>query len=94
MSGESPQVHTIPAGIAFADSLAAGLMVQAGDDPLALAAMTILLPTRRAARAVTDAFLRVSGGKALLLPRLLALAPASFPLRPIRPCALPKRWLI
>jgi ATP-dependent helicase/nuclease subunit B len=70
----TPQVFSIPAGIAFADSLAAGLMVQAGDDPLALAAMTILLPTRRAARAVTDAFLRVSGGKALLLPRLLALA--------------------
>jgi ATP-dependent helicase/nuclease subunit B len=68
-----PKVYTIPAGIAFADALAAGVMAQAGD-PLTLAATTILLPTRRAVRAMTDAFLRVNDGKALLLPRLLALA--------------------
>jgi ATP-dependent helicase/nuclease subunit B len=74
MTGGSPRVHTIPAGIAFADALAQGLLKRAGDDPLALAATTILLPTRRAVRALTDAFLRVTGGRALLLPRLLALA--------------------
>lgn len=72
MSG-TPRVYTIPAGVAFADALAAGIMTRAGD-PLALAAITILLPTRRAVRAMTDAFLRVNEGKALLLPRLLALA--------------------
>ena len=72
--GGSPRVYTIPAGIAFADALAEGLMRRAGDDPLALAAITILLPTRRAVRALTDAFLRVTEGRALLLPRLLALA--------------------
>src|SRR6185312_7572183 len=32
---------------------------------------TILLPTRRAVRALTEAFLRGSGGRALLLPRLV-----------------------
>ncbi len=69
----APNVFTIPAGVAFADALAAGIMTRAGD-PLALAAITILLPTRRAVRAMTDAFLRVNDGKALLLPRLLALA--------------------
>ncbi len=74
MTGAVPRVATIPPGIAFADALAQGLHDQAGGDPLALAATTILLPTRRAARAVTDAFLRVSDGNALLLPRLLALA--------------------
>ena len=64
---ERPRVFTIPAGIAFADSLARGLRARAGDDPLALAAMTVVLPTRRAVRALTDAFLRVTEGKALLL---------------------------
>src|ERR1700761_2757539 len=74
MTGGSPRVFTIPAGVAFAGALARGLLKRAGDDPLALAATTILLPTRRAIRALSDAFLRVTGGKALLLPRLLALA--------------------
>ncbi len=74
MGGDSPRVYSIPAGIAFADALAEGLLGQAGDDPMALAAITILLPTRRAVRALTDSFLRVTKGRALLLPRLLALA--------------------
>ena len=69
-----PLVYTIEAGIAFVDSLATGLLQIAAGDPLALAGMTVLLPTRRAARALTDAFLRVRDGQALLLPRLLALA--------------------
>src|SRR5205085_1891448 len=44
-------------------------------DPLRLARMTVLLPTRRATRALREAFLRLSGeeggtGAPLLLPRL------------------------
>ena len=74
MAADRPRVYAIPAGVAFADALARGLTQSAGADPLALAAMTVLLPTRRAVRALTDAFLRVTEGKALLLPRLLALA--------------------
>jgi len=74
MTTGSPSVFTVSAGAAFADVLAKGLLVRAGDDPLALASMTILLPSRRAVRAMTDAFLRVAEGQALLLPRLLALA--------------------
>ncbi|EME68130.1 hypothetical protein H261_20043 [Paramagnetospirillum caucaseum] len=66
-------VFTIPPGAAFVDTLAAHLLAEAGGDPLALADMEILLPTRRACRAMSDAFLRLSGGRPLLLPRLRPL---------------------
>lgn len=67
---KSPCLYTIPPGAAFADSLARGILDRAGDDPLALARFQILLPTRRACRSLRDAFLKISGGKPLLLPRL------------------------
>ena len=63
-------VFSIPSGASFVDSLAAGVLADAGDDPLRLADTTILLPTRRACRALRDAFLRQSDGLALLLPRM------------------------
>ncbi|WP_375421342.1 double-strand break repair protein AddB [uncultured Sphingomonas sp.] len=66
------RLFTIPAHRGFADALVAGLMRRAGSDPLALARGLVLLPNNRAVRAVTDAFVRASGG-GLLLPRLVAL---------------------
>src|SRR5579883_98990 len=72
--GQPGRGFNIPAGVAFADALARGLLSMAAGDPLALARMTLLLPTRRAARAVSEAFLRVAEGDALLLPRMFALA--------------------
>ena len=66
-------VFTIPPGLSFVDTLAASLLEDAGGDPLALAEMEVLLPTRRACRALSDAFLRLSGGRPLLLPRLKPL---------------------
>ncbi|GAB4395015.1 MAG: double-strand break repair protein AddB [Kiloniellaceae bacterium] len=69
----APAVFTIPAGQSFVDALAAGLLRRHADSPDRLAAATVLLPTRRACRSLQAAFLRVSGGKALLLPRLLPL---------------------
>ena len=66
-------VFTIPPGAAFVDALAAGVLAECGDDPVALAHYTILLPTRRAGRALRDGFLRVTGGRPLLLPRMRAL---------------------
>ncbi|OAN55235.1 double-strand break repair protein AddB [Paramagnetospirillum marisnigri] len=66
-------VFTIPPGLPFVDTLAAWLLAEAGDDPLALAGMEVLLPTRRACRALSDAFLRLSGGRPLLLPTLRPL---------------------
>jgi ATP-dependent helicase/nuclease subunit B len=66
-------VFTIAAGIGFVDALAARLLAETSGDPLALSGYRILLPTRRACRALQEAFLRMSPGGALLLPRLQPL---------------------
>lgn len=68
-----PTVSYIPAGRPFVDRLAAGLLARHGDEPLALARVTVLLPTRRAVRSLREAFLRVGEGRALILPRLTPL---------------------
>ena len=68
-----PAVFTIPAEAAFVDVLARGILDDTAGDPLALAAITVLLPTRRACRSLREAFLRLSDGKPLLLPRLMPL---------------------
>ncbi len=68
-----PNVYTIRPGLPFVDALAAGIEETIGDEPSILAAVTILLPTRRACRSLTDAFLRRSAGRPLLLPRMLPL---------------------
>lgn len=67
----TPLVYTIAAGGGVADALARGLLARAAGDPLALGAMTVLLPGRRAGTTLRDAFLRAAEGKPLLLPRLL-----------------------
>ena len=76
------RVATIPAGVPFVDALAAGILALVGQgevatggghDPLALARVTVLLPTRRAIRSLREAFLRQSKGLPLLLPRLMPL---------------------
>ncbi len=64
------KVFTIPAGVSFVDALADGLLADAGSDPMALAGATVLLPTRRACRALEQAFLRRADGAALLLPAM------------------------
>lgn len=69
------RICCIPTGVSFVDALAHGLMVETATDPLALSAITVLLPNRRACRAMQEAFLRLgaSGGRALMLPRLMPL---------------------
>src|SRR5919106_6680042 len=67
---ERPAVFTIPSHRSFADALATGLIQRFGKSPLGLAKGRILLPNNRAVRAVTEAFVRASGG-GLLLPRLI-----------------------
>ncbi len=69
-TAEKTCIYTIPAGLSFVDVLARGILEEAGTDPLALARTEILLPTRRACRSLREAFLRLSGGKPLLLPRM------------------------
>lgn len=66
-------VYTISPDRAFADVLAQNLLAKAGGDPLALAAMRILLPSRRAIRSLREAFLRASAGRPLFLPSMHAL---------------------
>jgi ATP-dependent helicase/nuclease subunit B len=66
-------LFSLPPHVPFLDAVAGEWLARAGDDPMAVAAGLILLPTRRAARALAEAFLRVSGGRALLLPRIVAL---------------------
>ena len=68
-----PNVFTIPPGENFSGQLVAGLVDRHGGDPLGLGRLTLLLPTRRGIRAVRDAFLRHSGGRAMLLPRMRAI---------------------
>ncbi|HEY3845545.1 MAG TPA: hypothetical protein VGL95_00365 [Acetobacteraceae bacterium] len=63
----------IPPGLPFLETLASGWLRERGDDPLAIANGLILTPTRRAARALAEAFLRVSPARGLLLPRIVAL---------------------
>ncbi|MEQ8442220.1 MAG: double-strand break repair protein AddB [Alphaproteobacteria bacterium] len=67
------KLFTISADRSFADELAAGLLAMCGDDPARLSEMLIMLPTRRACRSLREAFLRVRGGQALLLPRMQPL---------------------
>lgn len=71
MSGA--KVYTIASDKSFVDELAKGILAQVGTAPEALAQVKVLLPTRRACRALRDAFLRVSDGAPLLLPQMLPL---------------------
>lgn len=65
-----PRVFTIPPGAPFIPALAEALLarrlVAFGDDPLDLAGVTILLPTRRAVRAFRDELIHRLGGTAIL----------------------------
>ena len=63
-----PVVYSIDAGLSFVDTLARGLAARFGARPDDLSRVTVLLPTRRAVRALREAFLRISGGTPMLLP--------------------------
>jgi ATP-dependent helicase/nuclease subunit B len=74
-------ILTVEAGRPFLDSLASALLDGrlpsdggAAPTPLELARMTLYLPTRRATRALQDAFLRAAGGRALLLPKIVPIS--------------------
>lgn len=78
MAKDSLSLFSMPPGAAFLDQLAGTLLA----DPTLggrftsktqLQDFTILLPTRRAVRALADAFLRAGDGKALILPQITPL---------------------
>src|SRR5580704_14515727 len=72
------RVFTIPASAPFLPTLIEALIggklgLAAAPDPLALAAATLYLPTRRACRLARDAFLDVLKYDATILPRIVAI---------------------
>ena len=72
MEARRPSVYSIAAHRGFADALVAGLIPRYREDGFGLARLTLLLPSARAVRNLTEAFVRASGG-ALLLPRMVAV---------------------
>jgi ATP-dependent helicase/nuclease subunit B len=64
-SRPGPRVYTIAPAVSFVDALADGL-AEAFTDPQTLAGVTVLAPTRRAGRALAEAFARRDPGAALL----------------------------
>lgn len=66
-------VFTIATERRFADELARVALAEYGGDPLTLADVLILLPTRRSVRALREAFLRAAGGTPTILPRMAPL---------------------
>jgi len=69
------KVYTIAPDRPLLATLAGGLISMSAGDPLLLPRVTVLLPTRRAARSLREAFLRVTSdgreaGTPLLLPRM------------------------
>jgi len=76
VSGAKPHIYTIPAGTPFLPTLADavlggtfGPIPGLADNPLAIADVSILVPTRRAARALAEAFVERSQGMTVL-PRI------------------------
>lgn len=69
MTERGPSIYSIAAHRGFADALVAGLIPRYSDPEFGLARLTLLLPSARAARTVTEAFVRLSQG-GLLLPRM------------------------
>ena len=66
-------LFAIPPGEPFLDQIAEGWLRDHGPNPMSIANGLILTPTRRAARSLAEAFLRVSAGRGLLLPRIVGL---------------------
>src|SRR5688572_12446319 len=69
-----PQVYSIAAHRGFADALVAGLVPRYSDPELGLARLTLLLPSSRAMRTLSEAFIRhygaEEGRRGLLMPRM------------------------
>lgn len=74
-----PRVYSIAAHRGFADALVAGLVPRYSEGEMGLARLTLLLPSRRTVRTMTEAFIRHSGGDGsgalggMLLPRMVVV---------------------
>jgi ATP-dependent helicase/nuclease subunit B len=71
-----PLVYSIAAHRGFADALVAGLVPRYREEGFGLARLTLLVPSSRAARTLSEAFIRhagESGEGGLLMPRMIAV---------------------
>lgn len=71
-----PNIYSIAAHRGFADALVAGLVPRYADADLGLARLTLLLPSSRAMRTVSEAFIRhfgAEGRAGMLMPRMVAV---------------------
>jgi len=66
-------IFTIAPHQSFVDTLAQGLLDLMGGAPESLVEVRVLLPNRRACRALRESFLRLSNGKPMLLPMMTPL---------------------
>jgi ATP-dependent helicase/nuclease subunit B len=75
-TGASRRIYTVPPGEPFLVALARAILdgTLPGGGPADLPRLLLLLPTRRAVRAMREAFLSVSRERALLLPRIRPIA--------------------
>ena len=73
---KAPHIYSIAAHRGFADALVAGLVPRYGDEEMGLARLTLLVPSSRAARTISEAFIRhagETGRPGMLMPRMVAI---------------------
>lgn len=73
---QAPRVYAIAAHRGFADALVAGLVPRYREEGFGLARLTLLVPSSRAARTFSEAFIRHAGEAGeggLLMPRMIAV---------------------
>ena len=68
------RVFNISLSNSFADVLAAKLLEEYAQNPLALSDVLILLPNRRACKTMTETFVKLRGMQPMLLPQMLPIA--------------------
>ncbi len=76
MLNKGPNLYSIAAHRGFADALVAGLVPRYSEEGVGLARLTLLLPSRRAARTLSEAFIRhagETGTTGLLMPRMVVV---------------------
>lgn len=74
--GQKPKVYSIAAHRGFADALVAGIVPRYSQPDVGLARLTLLVPSSRAARTISEAFVRHSGETGrdgMLMPRMVTV---------------------
>ncbi len=71
-SAPTPEVYTIPPYQSFLDTVARGILDQAGADPLTLGDYTILVPDRETGFALRQAFMAQLQGRPQIMPHIEA----------------------